>query len=148
MYQDKNGYRHWDLDDKPWWWKNLEKAWAYNKSKSKKELPIKPEMPRKPVGMRYHSDEYVAWTLQQDYGSQGMRKRKPGRPKLKEEEKVKPKLKRSEQMKKLLQDYGITVKNDNTLDKHPSVIFLPNGRLKAGGFSSSVHQFLKNIDAK
>ena len=57
MYTDKYGYRHHNLNDKPWWCLNLEKAWI---SKSKKETPINPELPPIPKGMRYHTDEYVA----------------------------------------------------------------------------------------
>lgn len=147
MYQDKNGYRHYDLDDKPWWWKNLEKAWTTNRSKNKKESSIHPELPPIPKGMGYQSDEYVAWTLQQDYGSQGMTKRKPGRPRLPVHQK-KIKLKRSEKMKQLLQENGIIVKDDSTLDKYPRLKFLPNGRISGGGMIISVHQFLQNIDAK
>ena len=31
MYTEKNGIRHQNLDDKPWWFKNLEKAWKANR---------------------------------------------------------------------------------------------------------------------
>ncbi len=148
MYTDKNGRQYYGLDDKPWWWFNLEKAWDSNRKEkgSKNKFDQLMHNIGVPKGMRYHSDEYVRWTLQQDFGSQGMTKRKPGRPKLPPSLRKQSKTKRSEQMKQLLRDNGIEVLEDSTLDTHPDIRFLANGRLSVHGYPISVYQFLQNID--
>ena len=149
MYTDKNNYRHYDIPDKPYWFKNLEKAWEANRKEKESKNKFDQLMYDIgiPKGMKYHTDEYVRWTLQQDWGKL---KRKPGRPKLLPEQRKKPKLKRSEQMRQLLQENGITVNDDSTLDKYPEWNFLPNGRIRLQKTSAtlSVYQFLQNINSK
>ncbi len=142
MYTDKNGMRHHNLDDKPWWWFNLEKAWKANKKIPNSMNRFDTLMHDKgiPVGIRYHRDQYIRWTLQQDYPT----KRKPGRPKLPKSQLKQPKIKRSDEMKQLLRDNGIEI-IDGKLSTHPDIKFLANGRLDVHGYPISVHQFLANI---
>ncbi len=132
-----------DTPDKPWWFKNLQKAWKANRKEkgSKNKFDQLMHDIGIPKGMRYHSDAYMRWSLQQEYPV----KRKPGRPKLKPEQRKKPKIKRSEQMRQLLKENGIAVLEDSTLNTHPDIKFLKNGRLDVNGYPVSVHQFLANI---
>ncbi len=149
-YTEDEEYEYLGLQPKPQWFRNLEKAWAVNhKVGEEKRAAIAKEeddelyrhIGKPPDG----TDAYIKWC---DMMAGYLKKRKVGRPRLSPGQRKKPKIKRSDEMRLLLKDNGITVQEDRTLREYPGVIFLPNGRLKAGGFSSSVHQFLKNIDNK
>ena len=145
MYIDQNNYRH-DFSDRPWWFRNLQKAWEENKKikGSKNKFDQLMHDMGTPKGMKYHTDAYVRWTLQQDYPA----KRKVGRPKLPPEQLKKPKIKRSEQMRQLLKENGIEVLEDSTLEGYPNFKFLPNGRVGGKGLNISVHQFFQNLNGK
>ncbi len=133
-----------NIPDKPWWYKNLQLAWKVNKKipNSMNRFDTLMHDIGIPKGMRYHSDAYVRWSLQQDWGEP---KRKPGRPKLPKSQLKQPKVKRSDEMRQLLNDNGIEVLEDSTLNTHPDIRFLANGRLDVHGYPISVHQFLANI---
>ena len=59
-------------------------------------------------------------------------KRKPGRPKLSDEEKLNrpPRAKRSDKMKVLLERHGVIVNDTGTIEGYEDFTFLPNGRIK------------------
>ena len=145
-------YEYLGLPPKPHWFKNLTKAWGENrKAGEEKRAAIakeeKDELYRHIGEPPNDTDAYIKWC---DMMGSYLKKRHVGRPKLKPEQRAKPKLKRSEQMKQLLQENGIIVNDDSTLDKYPEWKFLPNGRvrLQQTAVTLSVYQFLKNLNAK
>ena len=145
-YTEDEEYKYLGLPPKPYWFKNLEKAWEANKNVkgSKNKFDQLLHDIGIPKGIKYHTDIYVQWTLQQDYPVRS----KVGRPKLPPELLKKPKIKRSVQMRQLLKENCIEVLSDSTLEGYPNLKFLPNGRVGGKGLNISVHQFLQNLNGK
>ncbi len=151
-WTENEEYEYLGLPPKPQWFKNLEKAWEVNrKAGEEKRAAIAKEEDDelyKNIGRPPDdTDAYIKWC---DMMAGYFKKRKVGRPKLPPEQLKKPKIKRSEQMRQLLQENGVTVKEDLALDKYPEWNFLPNGRVRLQETEAtlSVHQFLQNIDDK
>ncbi len=146
-WTENEEYEYLGLPPKPQWFKNLEKAWEVNrKAGEEKRAAIAKEeddelyknIGKPPDG----TDAYIKWC---DMMAGYLKKRKVGRPRLSPEQRKQPKTKRSDEMKQLLRDNGIEILEDSTLNTHPDIKFLPNGRLDVHGYPISVHQFLKNI---
>jgi len=132
---------------KPYWFANLEKAWATNrKIGAARRATESEEFLDKfgsPKEMLRNPEPYLAYCREREP------KRPVGRPKLPPEEKKQPKIKRSDQMKQLLKENSIKVLDDLSLDNYQEWSFQPNGRVKQKAEPPiSVHQFLKNINAK
>ena len=149
-YTEDEEYKYFGLAPKPHWFKNLEKAWEANRKAGQarravldreEDVELYRHIGKPPRG----TDAYIEWC---DMMVGHLKKRKVGRPKLRQDQRKKPKLKRSEQMRELLQAHGITVMEDSTLEGFDGLRFLPNGRVGGRGLNISVHQFLKNIDGK
>ena len=149
-YTEDEEYQYLGLPPKPYWFKNLEKAWEANRKvgQAKRDVTAK----EKEVGLYNHigkapsdTDAYIEWC---DMMVGYLKKRKVGRPKLRPDQRKKVKPKRSEQMKELLKSNGIVVLEDSTLEGYDGLRFLPNGRVGGKGLNISVHQFLQNIDGK
>jgi hypothetical protein len=151
-YTRDEEYQYLGLPPKPYWFKNLEKAWEANRTagQSRREVLAREEdvelyryIGKPPRG----TDAYIEWC---DMMVGHLKKRKVGRPKLGPDQRKKPKLKRSEQMRQILKENGIEVLEDSILSKHTDFKFLPNGRIGLVGSSVtiSVHKFLQNFNAK
>ncbi len=138
---------YWNVPPKPYWFKNLEKAWESNRkagaAKRAKESDAFFERFGSPEEMLRNPEPYLAYCREREPT------RPVGRPKLPPEEKKHPKIKRSEQMRQLLKENGINVLDELSLDKYPDWSFQPNGRVKQSDKPPiSVHLFLKNLNAK
>ena len=146
-YLDEDGY-HRDNIEIPTWFKNLSKAWQENRQQGATRRKEKTGS-LKPVTEMW--DNWCNDRIEMLGEDCDPRKPKPkvGRPKLPPEELKHPKVKRSDKMRQILEDNGIDVLNDLSLDKYPEWTFLPNGRVRQGDEPPiSVHLFLKNIDTK
>jgi hypothetical protein len=144
--------------DEPIWFKNLEKGrYVANQNRQKREIQKEAEILklRKEDAERFVAMVGTAKDMVRDperwfdYCEERELKRKPGRPKLSEEEKVnRPKKpKRSDAMRILLEEEGYRVVDDVVLDAKGNEygMFLSNGKIDLkDGSRISTHTFLQN----
>ena len=146
-------YVYYDIPPKPWWFKNLEEAWAANRelgvmrrdAKSKKDLDkFKKEFPTTAKELLSDPELWFTYCREREIGIT----RPVGRPNLPSHlKKSSTKVKRSDLMKQLLKENGITVDVDGTLlgsnGRYVGWKFQPNGRVRFEDEDPiSVHKFL------
>lgn len=144
-----------DAPPKPVWYRNLEKAWASNRAlKIEREATkLKEENQTLPNRFGTSIREAIADDdeLWHDRCNELHTRRKPGRPRMKpEDRKNNPRIKRSDKMKKLLLENGITVDEENNIHNDTGLYigwkFQINGRVKFDEEPPiSVHKFLSII---
>ena len=149
QYYDETVHDKTKYPDKPAYFKNLEKARQVRHQNLQEKKSVETAKFLDEVGTaRDMLREPELWF---DYCEKKGLNRKPGRPKLPPEQLKHKPIKRSEKMKLLLEDHGVTVNDDNTLDGYDGFTFMVNGRIKFLGdtehgvepYTLSVHAFIE-----